>query len=1100
VEFEPPADASGNTEGRRAPAERPELPRGASVDRYIIADVLARGGMGVVYKAFDPELSRPVAVKLVRADDDPAGVFRDRLMREAQALARLSHPNVISVFDVGTFGDEVFIAMEFVEGQSLRQWLESGPRSRREILDVFLAAGEGLAAAHEASLVHRDFKPENVIIGHDGRVRVLDFGLARLTGEGGVAIPPEAPPSPAAVVLPAAAPHETAAHSPSARSRTAKTPLPEATIPTPGETPSGSSGRELLSPLTRAGAIMGTPRFMAPEQHRGETADERADQFSFCVTLYHALFGLYPFSGTTVQQYAANVVGGRIREPPAAVKVPRWLRPVLWRGLAAAPADRYPSMTALLAELRKDPARTLKRGAVVMLAVAVIASAVGIGVFALRTRHLAAQRAQLASELGQEVAQMDSTARMASLMPLHDLRPEMEEILTRMRRIEKHVEVLGDVAVGPGLYAVGRGYLALEDWENAASELERAYATGYRSPQLAYSLGLAEGQLYQRALARLKKSGDPSIDAAQRADLARRFREPALRHLNEARDRLDGATATPEYVQGLIALYEQRFNEALALAAQAHARAPSLFEALTLEGDIYQAISNEQHLTGNDDGALDALARAGEAYRNAAEVARSDAQALGGLCRRWTRTAALEYLRPVSPEAAVEQALDACNHALRATPEDPGLLAELADAWSSRARWQADHNQDPQKAFAESVALAEHAVSLAPTQVYPRQLLAFIYRSIGEHRYLTGGDASESLDLAIRQAQRALELDPTSYAALSVLPQAYRYRALDEQQHGRDPSASFAANVDVAKRMWRNNPGSQMSLSALEGAYLAKAQWQLDHGIDPTESAKSGAAASREEIHALPHPFNGYVNLCYALGLLGTHQVRQHQDARDELEEAATACRTANGMNADDFIAHLNLGVVYSELAELALVRGGDPNLPLHQAREELARSLQLNSNGVTLWAIADNEVLAARGALAQRRDPSPALQASEEAAKHALAMDAKNGDALRELAVIARWRAEWLLMRHQPVGEVVRKGLLLVARSQAIQPGLGAGIAAEGALYLMAARAARQPGERVAAASKARSALERALQVNPLLAHEWQPLLDEASHLVESR
>src|SRR4051794_1363964 len=157
----------------------PPLVRGTTVGRYLLVDQVGEGGMGVVYKAYDPELDRPIALKLLHMHD-AADALRERLLREAQALARLSHPNVIAVYDVGVYEGHVFIAVEFVAGKTLRQWVAQERRSEREILDVFLAAGEGLAAAHRVGLVHRDFKPDNVMVGDDGRVRVLDFGLARM--------------------------------------------------------------------------------------------------------------------------------------------------------------------------------------------------------------------------------------------------------------------------------------------------------------------------------------------------------------------------------------------------------------------------------------------------------------------------------------------------------------------------------------------------------------------------------------------------------------------------------------------------------------------------------------------------------------------------------------------------------------------------------------------------------------------------------------------------------------------------------------------------------------------------------------------------------
>src|SRR5579862_6912981 len=168
----PPPNAAGEETG---------LAKGATIGRYVVLGLLGRGGMGEVYAAYDPELDRKIAVKLLRARGGSGEATADgktRLLREAQAIARLSHPNVVVVYDVGTFGESVFIAMEFVEGRTLAGWMHASPRSHREIMQVFLAAGRGLAAAHAAGLVHRDFKPDNVMVTNDGQVRVMDFGLA----------------------------------------------------------------------------------------------------------------------------------------------------------------------------------------------------------------------------------------------------------------------------------------------------------------------------------------------------------------------------------------------------------------------------------------------------------------------------------------------------------------------------------------------------------------------------------------------------------------------------------------------------------------------------------------------------------------------------------------------------------------------------------------------------------------------------------------------------------------------------------------------------------------------------------------------------------
>jgi len=308
------------------------LPRGAAIGRYTVLGLVGRGGMGEVYAAYDPELDRKVALKLLldHSRDERA---RGRLLREAKAVAKVSNANVIVVHDAGTYGDRVFVAMEFVDGTTLKTWLEA-PRAWHEILSVFASAARGLAAAHAAGLVHRDFKPHNVMVAQDGDVRVMDFGLAREVDG-----------------APEAAGEDV---------------IDDARA-------SGASPEDLA--LTRTGELVGTPLYMAPEQFRAQHTDARTDQFAFCIALYQALYGAPPFGGGTIDTLATNVLAGVVQPPPAKHDVPSWLRRVLLRGLSVAPNARWPSMAALLEALEKDPARARRRwGATAGLALLVAAA------------------------------------------------------------------------------------------------------------------------------------------------------------------------------------------------------------------------------------------------------------------------------------------------------------------------------------------------------------------------------------------------------------------------------------------------------------------------------------------------------------------------------------------------------------------------------------------------------------------------------------------------------------------------------------------------------------------------------------------------------
>jgi tetratricopeptide (TPR) repeat protein len=307
-----------------------ELPldRGDLIGRYVILEEVGRGAMGLVLAAYDPELDRKVALKLLPLAPESRGGgaaqagASARLLREAQAMAKLSHPNVITVHDVGTAGDDVFIAMEFIEGGSLREWLQAAPkRSWQEIVATFIEAGEGLAAAHRQGIVHRDFKPDNVLVREDGRACVGDFGLARRDQGAAPTIPIE-----------------------DMRSTLRNHPAEMA-----------------LGGLTLTGAAMGTPAYMAPEQHLRTTVDARSDQFAFCVALWEALVGERPFSGSTLGAIALNVTTGK-REPfPRDSAVPAKIRAAIERGLAISPEDRHPDMDRLLDELRVALRRDRRR-------------------------------------------------------------------------------------------------------------------------------------------------------------------------------------------------------------------------------------------------------------------------------------------------------------------------------------------------------------------------------------------------------------------------------------------------------------------------------------------------------------------------------------------------------------------------------------------------------------------------------------------------------------------------------------------------------------------------------------------------------------------
>jgi len=296
---------------------------GKAFGRYTLGERLGAGAMGVVWRARDPKLGRDVALKLLKRHDP---TLMDRLVREAQSMAQVSHPNVVGVYDVGVAEGNAYIAMELVTGKSLRGWQSAKDRTVPEIVAAYVAAGRGLAAAHRAGIVHRDFKPDNVLVGDDERVRVTDFGLA------------------------AAKPSE-----------------------------SGIKHSIADVSLTTSGSVLGTPAYMAPEQFTGGNVDPRTDQFNFCASLYEALYGERPFEGKTFDELADNVIEGRVKAAPSGTQIAGGLRAIIVRGLSAKPGDRFATMDHLLAELGRDRARPWRRTAI---GCAALAAALALGLVA----------------------------------------------------------------------------------------------------------------------------------------------------------------------------------------------------------------------------------------------------------------------------------------------------------------------------------------------------------------------------------------------------------------------------------------------------------------------------------------------------------------------------------------------------------------------------------------------------------------------------------------------------------------------------------------------------------------------------------------------
>ncbi len=495
---------NGSAPADPVPAAERDLANGTMIgQRYLVERVLGRGGMGTVYLARDMSLGRDVALKLHRA-----GSGHDRLYREAVAMAQLAHPNVVTVFEVGVVDDQLFVAMEYIRGETLRGWVTQKPRTWREIVALMIDAGEGLAAAHRAGLVHRDFKPENVLVGEDGRPRVSDFGLARVDSVVTASLPPSSTP----------------------RARTA--PISVTPVPSTG-------------PMTEEGSVIGTPAYMPPEQFVGVDVDPRSDQFSFCVATWEALHGTRPFAGTTVPQLQQAIERGEITIPETS-SVPASVQRVLRRGLTARASERWPDMKSLLAALDRTLHPRNTRW-IALAGVAVIVGAASIAFAVMRARQpdcsgagadidtlippgLRAHVVEIATRAGGDagrraqnnIAKLVAGYRDAAVFACrasgtHDWSPELAERSKACLFDQANVAaaVLDTSIVTPRraetLSAEVWGIANVDVCRNVSSIVMRPL----RPPELREAIGQARGKLTAAAI--LAESGDPPA-AAKVAD------------------------------------------------------------------------------------------------------------------------------------------------------------------------------------------------------------------------------------------------------------------------------------------------------------------------------------------------------------------------------------------------------------------------------------------------------------------------------------------------------------------------------------------------------------------------------------------------------
>ncbi len=1098
-------------------------------DRYAPIRFLGQGGMGMVFLARDMRLHREVAIKFVRGDHP---TLIQRFVSEARAQARVIHERVCKVYEVGEIQREVFIAMQFIDGEPLsvlgkQLTVEQKARILRD-------AALGIHEAHRQGIIHRDIKPSNIMVERteEGELRpyVMDFGLARsFQGE-----------------------------------------------------------------ATETGTVLGTPHFMSPEQARGEVSklDRRADVYSLGATLYCLLTGEPPISGSNALEVLSRIATEEPALPRALDRdIPVDLEAIALKCLEKDRSARYDSARALAEDLERflngdvvkaratGPWYRLRktlskhRRVVVMAAVAaaLVFSALGWG---QKARGEVAERERLARRFTELVERVESMARYSALAPLHDIRDDQKAIRGRMRELEGEIEKAGPVALGPGHYALGRGYLALDDEAKALEYLESAWQHGFREPRAAYVLALVIGHRYREQLLEMAAIEDKEQREAKKREIERLYRDPALAYLKQS----EGADVpSAAYVAALVAFYEGRLDDALKELDTIGTGLPWFYEAPALRGDILAARATEQSNRSEREGARADFEAGRKALSAAAAIGESAPAVHDALGDLEYSAMVLELYQHGDVGSHFEKGEEAVRRALAAEPDRYGSLVLDARFHRRMAEYRGERGEKAEDDLQKAVAAAERATFLAPLRPQARAELGrahwqwardrqarnedprgelqkaidafestspdardydfhlhvgLIFKVWAEYEEQIGEDPSLNLERAIvslrdstrlderaikswlnlgaahtvrlgspwakdpeedaRQAltalDRAMAVGPNDVTPLHYAGKVHRLLAGRTRARGDDPRPELTVARAFYRRGVQLNPQLAYIHDGLGATLLEDAQDTWDRGGDPMPLLDEAKAAFAAAITAEPEQGVGYHNYGEALlRRVVVHHARG-EDLGDTASDAVAAIQEAVDRLGQHAQPWGNLGAVHSLLASSMLDRGRDPTASLDAATAALREALKRNPEaaqahfylGETLGVRARWE--AGRGSF--RSDFERAAEAYQKAAQVA----PNRHDYAVAFAHFCRAGAAAARAAGKDGSALLARGMTEIERVLRARPALPDALVARGRLRLAQAEAAGTPEERRELASRALEDLTRGLAGNPNLERRYRP------------
>ena len=1027
----------------KIPSLSKSLEQIAIFGRYIQLQFLGQGGMARVFKAFDPSLSRTVALKVVKVDDPR---LAHRLLVEARSQARVEHEHVCKIYEAGEVDGKPYIAMQYIDGETLK---ESKLLSLRQKVQLIRQVAEGVHAAHKVGLIHRDLKPSNILIEQreSGPVAyVMDFGLA----------------------------HESQASS-----------------------------------MSISGVVVGTPAYMSPEQAKGEKdkLDASTDIYSIGATLYEIVTGRPPFQGASTTEILMKVVD---QDPVVPRKIdptlPPDLQTIILKCLEKNPEKRYKSARSLSDDLSRfldgDPIlakrttrvyrfnKKIKKYPIIsaLIAAAIVAVIIFAAIAGV-VQWKAKEQARLFQEFGQEVTRIEAIMRYSYLLPLHDVQVEKNQVVQRLDGIRKRMNLLGNMASGPGYYSIGRGYLSLHRYQDAYDHLIQAWQKhNYREPEVANAMGLSLAMLYEEKLRDAERTYSKDEIPKIRTELRTKYRDPALRFIQLS------TSESPEYVSALIAFLEGDYQGALKKAEVATQKVAWLYEGHLLQGNVFVAMGNANQTIGKTKEANNYYESAKNTYLEAAKKGQSDPEIYEGLCALHAAIIRMQINHAGTfSEELLQDGISYCEKTQQADSKNINSYLIATNIYSDKSYNQRAHGIDDSDSIDKAIKYAQSALTVDPENAAAHAALGQAIGTRADAELDRGGNPIPFLDEADFNYKKALTKMPMDHHTLYNLGDSLMQRGRYESSTGKNATRSFENSLDYLERAVKGNANSAMYLNELCLAYFYKGEFENRFGLDPRNSLERAIEVSRKSTEINPSFVNNYIMTAATYLYLADAQIDRSQNAIPSLDNAINVYKKSLTLDPKNTYSYAGLGIAFFKKGLCLEREKKDPQTMVNYAREALRKSLEENDKIMETYSVlAEVELLAARDATNKHLSPEPFFNEAQHVLQIGLSKQSDSFQCLRSKALLHLLRSEYLASAGKTTTEEISLGLDAVSRSLKQNSQISDAYAYRGKLLLLLARTL-SGAERKKVAQEAKTSLEQAFKINQFLKKDYTAEWEEA-------